>query len=164
MNTQNTLTQPETSDVLAIKEKLQQGTLGANFYVGLLGLKTFDTLKLFKLIEKGLTFAAFARLQRNIGLTQDQLGEIVQIRPRTLDRRKKAGRLDPTESDRLLRTSRVFGNALQLFEGDARAARVWMLTPVRALGNVSPLVACRSELGASEVDRVIGRLEHGVFT
>lgn len=164
MNTQVVFDQRETQDVLAIQRELEEGTLETNFYVRLLGLKTFDTLKLFKKIEAGLTFASFARLQRNIGLTQDQLGEIVQIRRRTLVRRKQAGKLEPTESDRLLRTSRIFGHALQLFEGDGVAARAWMRSPLRALGNISPLEACRSELGASEIDKVIGRLEHGVFS
>ena len=164
MSLQADFSQHETKDVLAIRKELEEGALETNFYVRLLGLKTFDTLKLFKKIEAGLTFASFTRLQRNIGLTQDQLGEIVQIRRRTLVRRKQAGKLEPTESDRLLRTSRVFGHALQLFEGDGVAARTWMRSPLRALGNISPLEACRSELGAAEVDKVIGRLEHGVFS
>lgn len=164
MSAQVAFDQRETQDVLAIQRDLEEGPLETNFYVRLLGLKTFDTLKLFKKVEAGLTFAAFTRLQRNIGLTQDQLGEVVQIKRRTLVRRKQAGKLEPTESDRLLRTSRIFGHALRLFEGDGSAARTWMWSPLRALGNISPLDACRSELGASEVDKIIGRLEHGVFS
>ena len=154
----------ETSDIQALRQELKDGRLGSYSYVRLLGLKTFDTVKLQKMIEKGLAFTTFSRLMINIGLTQEELADVVSITTRTLNRRKKEGRLEPVESDRLLRTSRIFGNALQLFEGDANAARAWMSAPVRALGGMSPLQVCRTELGANEVSNLIGRLEHGVFT
>ena len=154
---------PETSDILAFQSKLETGTLGSTFYVTLLGLKTFDVLKLLRSVEAGLAFSTFSRFRRNIDLSTEELAAIVQVTPRTLDRRKRAGRLKPIESDRLLRTSRIFGKTLQLFEGDAAAARAWMSSPVRALGNKSPFSFCRTEFGAHEVERLIGQLEHGVF-
>ena len=59
---------------------------------------------------------------------------------RTLHRRKEQGRLEPEESDRLLRLSRVFGRALELFEGDAPAAREWLARPHKtALGGERPM-------------------------
>ena len=163
MATQLVQAQSETPDILAIRKELEEGSLGSNFYVRLLGLKTFDTFRLLHLIDKGLSVAAFSRFQRNIGLSQEELAQIVGIADRTLSRRKSEGRLEPNESDRLLRTSRVFGDALRLFEGDASAARAWMIAPLRALGDINPLSACRSEFGAHEVEKLIGRLEHGVF-
>lgn len=164
MTTHALRTTSETSDIQALKQELKDGRLGSYSYVRLLGLRTFDTVKLLKMIEKGLAFTTFSRLMLNIGLTQEELADVVCIPTRTLNRRKKEGRLQPVESDRLLRTSRIFGDALQLFEGDAEAARAWMSAPVRALGEISPLQACRTELGAHEVVNLIGRLEHGVFT
>ena len=116
----------ETPDIVAFQDQLKTGTVGSNFYVTLLGLRTFDLLKLLQLVKAGLNFTAFSRFQKNIGLSKQELATIVQIPTRTLDRRKKAGRLGPTESDRLLRTSRIFGKVLQLFEGDAAAARAWI--------------------------------------
>src|SRR6267143_4328144 len=92
------------------------------------------------------------------------LAELAQIGNRTLHRRKEEGRLQPDESDRLLRVSRVFAKAIELFEGDNRAAMHWLSTPQRALSGVAPLTLTKSEFGALEVERLIGRLEHGVFT
>jgi putative toxin-antitoxin system antitoxin component (TIGR02293 family) len=93
-----------------------------------------------------------------------RLAEVVDIRPRTLSRRKEEGRLEPDESDRLLRASRVFGRALELFEADAAEARAWLARPQRALGGAVPLDLLRTELGAREVEDLIGRLEQGVFS
>jgi putative toxin-antitoxin system antitoxin component (TIGR02293 family) len=63
-----------------------------------------------------------------------------------------------------LRASRVFAHALRLFEGDRTAAKRWLSTPQKALGHQSPLTVARTEVGAIEVDRLMGRLEYGVFT
>ena len=51
-----------------------------------------------------------------------------------------------------------------LFEGDRDAAKSWLSAPQKALGGEVPLTIARTELGALEVERAIGRLEHGVFT
>ena len=68
------------------------------------------------------------------------------------------------ESDRLLRVSRVFAMALELFEGDAAAARRWFYTPAKALGGEKPITFARTELGTREVEALIDRLEQGVLT
>jgi putative toxin-antitoxin system antitoxin component (TIGR02293 family) len=99
-----------------------------------------------------------------MGLSMDEMAGLVQIRPRTLDRRKKEGWLRPEESDRLLRASRVFGRAIALFEGDGEGALGWLSTPQMALGGAVPLEMARTEIGAREVEGLIGRLEHGVFS
>ena len=73
-----------------------------------------------------------------------------------------AGRLQPEESDRLLRASRVFGRALELFEGDPEAARRWLDTPQAAIGGARPFDTIRTDIGAREVEFVIDRLEQGL--
>jgi putative toxin-antitoxin system antitoxin component (TIGR02293 family) len=51
-----------------------------------------------------------------------------------------------------------------LFDGDRDAAKSWLAEPQRALGGHVPLAMAGTEVGAREVERVMGRLEHGVFT
>ena len=137
---------------------------GKHSYVALLGLRTYDTARLVKRLGEGLPFTAFERLGRSLDLTAKELAWLIQISPRTLARRKEQGRLRPDESDRLVRVARVFGRAIDLFEGDAVAARRWLATDNTALGGVSPLQMARSEVGAREIDALTGRLEHGVFS
>ena len=86
------------------------------------------------------------------------------IPARTLARRKVEGRLHPEESDRVLRAARVLGRALELFEGDAAAAREWLRTPQVALGGERPLSIIGTDLGVREIENLIGRIEHGVPT
>src|SRR5713101_587357 len=143
---------------------LQTGSPGANSYVVLLGLETFDSRQLLRLVEHGLPYSAFERLVANTSLASDAALVLVSIPQRTLTRRKREGRFHPNESDRLVRASRIFARGLSLFEGDRDAAKQWLSAPQKALGGEVPLALARTEVGALEVERLIGRLEHGVFT
>jgi putative toxin-antitoxin system antitoxin component (TIGR02293 family) len=153
-----------TEDILAFRQFLSRGKPGPHAYAALVGLRTFDTTELLKEVERGLPFRAFDRFRRNIGLPTTVLADLVHIGSRTLTRRREQGRLQPDESDRLLRASRTFGKALELFEGDDEAARRWLSSPQLALGGAVPLDLAHTEMGAREVEDLIGRLEHGVFS
>lgn len=154
----------EPVDVERFVDFARSGKPGTHAYVILLGLqKNYDAGTLLDSVAKGLPFQAFARLQRNLELSAERLQEIVQIPERTLSRRRKEGRLRPDESDRLLRAGRLFAQAIELFDGDAEAARRWLGKPQTVLGGVVPWDLARSELGAREIETAIGRIEHGVF-
>jgi putative toxin-antitoxin system antitoxin component (TIGR02293 family) len=133
-------------------------------YARNLGIKAGDTAALLEKIEAGLPFRTFVKLQKAMDLPQNELAAVVQIRPRTLARRKTEGRLRPDESDRLLRISRIFDIAVELFEGDLGSARKWLTTPQRALQDKMPLEFAKSEVGSREVENLMGRLEHGIYS
>jgi putative toxin-antitoxin system antitoxin component (TIGR02293 family) len=153
-----------TKDLDRFRQQLRAGQPGPHAYVVLLGLDTFDAPGLLKTIQRGIPFRAFERFQRNTSLSIDRLIDLINIPRRTLTRRKADGRFLSDESDRLLRAARLFGKALQLFEGDRDAAVEWLTTAQPALGGGVPLDLARTELGAQEVERLAGRLEHGVFS
>lgn len=134
----------------------------AHAYVALLGLRTYDTAQLHSRVREGLSYEAFERLRRVLNLPAAATARLVQIPPRTLARRKEAKRLEPVESDRLIRLSRLVGLALQLFEGDLEEMRSWLTTGHAALGDQTPLEFATTEVGAREVENLIGRLEHGI--
>ena len=162
MPTRRKTTSRRMSDLAEVRSRIRSGSRQGHFYVALLGLRTYEPLDLIEQVQKGLRFSAFVRFQRNTNLSVTTLSELTQIPSRTLTRRKKQGKLDPEESDRLLRASRVFTRALELFEGDDEAARTWLSSEIPALGGLAPLQMARSEVGAKEVESLIGRLEHGI--
>jgi putative toxin-antitoxin system antitoxin component (TIGR02293 family) len=129
-----------------------------------LGLRVSNTHDLIHQLEHGFSFTALQTFATNSGISVSVITAIVGIPDRTLARRKAATKLTPDESERLLRLSTVFEKAVKLFEGDAVAAVKWLTSPKKALNNLPPLTYCRTELGAREVENLIGRLEHGVFS
>ncbi len=153
----------EAPDVASYRDLLRERRGGTHAYATLLGLEAQGTLALLKRVEAGFAYRAVERFRRNAGLSLQELGALVQITPRTLARRREEGRLTPEESDRLLRAARVFGKALELFEGEAEAARAWLSAPAPALGGRTPREVAATEVGAREVEDLAGRLEHGVF-
>ena len=133
-------------------------------YTKMIGVKAKNPVDLVKHVEKGLAFSAVEALQEQMNLATKEIARLLDIKFRTFLRRKEAGRLQPAESDRVLRTSRLFARAQDLFDGDREAARGWLMTPQRALGGAIPLEIAKTEVGAREVEKIIGRLEQGVFT
>lgn len=146
------------------RQLLRSGTIGPTSYAELIGLETADARELVRVVEHGLPYSVFEQLVANTSMPTDVVLALAGIPLRTLTRRKRDGRFRQDESDRLVRAARVFGRALSLFEGDRDAARDWFSRPQKALGGASPVVLARTEVGAIEVERLIGRLEHGVFT
>lgn len=130
----------------------------------LLGLKPAGNLQLAKKVEAGFSFDALEKLGKQTGLPLDKLRVAIRITPRTLTRRRKENRLSPEESDRLVSVSRLLAKTFELFEGNKEAAHRWLTCSNRALGGLSPLEAAATETGSREVENLIGRLEHGVFT
>jgi putative toxin-antitoxin system antitoxin component (TIGR02293 family) len=129
-----------------------------------LGIAPGDAVAMVRLVRAGLPFRALARLQAATELPWAEIARLVAIPLRTLARRQKQGTLQPDESDRVLRTAMIFERAVELFAGDAVAARRWLRTGQPALGGETPLDFATTEIGAREVERLMGRLEHGVFT
>ncbi len=117
---------------------------------------------LAKAIREGLPVAAFFELQNRLGLTTTALGEVLAVPARTLQRRREEGRLSKEESDRLARLRRVFDEARRLLGSDTATAE-WFKEPLVALAGASPLALCDTEPGAREVERLIGRIEHGIY-
>lgn len=150
------------ANVRRTREELGSKHPKEHFYVALLGLSTFDAAGLHDRVEAGLSYSSLERLRRALDLPMSQLAELIRVPTRTLARRKETKRLEPDESDRLLRLSRIVGVALRLFEGDLSETRRWLLAPHSALGDETPLGMATTEIGAREVEHLIGRLEHGI--
>ncbi|MFN2400091.1 MAG: antitoxin Xre/MbcA/ParS toxin-binding domain-containing protein [Gemmatimonadaceae bacterium] len=144
--------------------KAVRGPHGPHVYASLLGIKTHDITSLHYKVEKGIEYRFFEKLLRIMELQGKTIADVLLIPTRTVHRRKAEGRLRPDESDRVLRLARLYGRAIELFEGDSIAALQWLRSPAKALGSRTPLSMSKTDPGAIEVERLIGRLEHGVFS
>jgi putative toxin-antitoxin system antitoxin component (TIGR02293 family) len=124
----------------------------------------FDDARMAKELRLGLPVAVFFRVREALGVSQELLARAISIPPRTVMRRQeKKQRFKADESERLLRLARIFVRARQVLESEERA-RAWMFAKNRALGGATPLDFARTEPGAREVENVLGRIEHGVFS
>ena len=114
-------------------------------------------------VREGLPYAALQAVAKHFDIPLRELTTVLDLPERTMARRKREGRLRAGESDRLLRVARVAALAEEILGDRAKAAR-WLRRPNRALGDKTPLQALDTDLGASQVETVLHRVEHGVFS
>lgn len=130
----------------------------------ILGLDYGSMLELIGQVEKGLSPQAFERFSETSGVPREELARTLNISTRTLQRRKEAGKpLDSSTSERLVRLARLYTRAAEVIEDDA-LARQWMRTPRPLFNGKTPLEMAATELGAREVEDLLLRTEHGVFS
>jgi putative toxin-antitoxin system antitoxin component (TIGR02293 family) len=111
----------------------------------------------------GLSFHELEKLQKALGLTLEKIGNALGMSRATLHRRKVQRRLDAAESEKLVRYQRLLTKAAEVF-GGADNARAWLTHPQRGLGDAVPLEFAKSEIGAREVENLLGRIEYGVYS
>jgi putative toxin-antitoxin system antitoxin component (TIGR02293 family) len=123
----------------------------------------FTTAKVIHLISQGLPVGELDDLQVFLDVPMEQLAPKVGLSRATLHRRKATGRLAADESDKVVRFARLLGHAVKVL-GDGDAAREWLTAPQVGLGGAVPLDYAGTEVGAREVEKLLGRIEYGVYS
>ncbi|MDB6015649.1 MAG: hypothetical protein JWR19_138 [Pedosphaera sp.] len=123
----------------------------------------FTQPKIIAALQAGLPVTELQDLQTSLALPMDKLGAKLGISKATLHRRKLGGRLEPAESDRVVRFARLMGKAVSVLESQDNARR-WLNSPQVGLGGAVPLDYAETEIGAREVEDLLGRIEYGVYS
>ncbi len=116
-------------------------------------------------IIAGLAFQNIMPVAASLGLGATDLAERIGISRSTFHRRRKAAktRLSLLESDALARYGLLVEKATETFDGDADAARQWLSTAQSGLGNAIPMEIARTTPGFREVEKLLTRIDHGVY-
>lgn len=114
-------------------------------------------------VRAGLPYATLEAVMTKFGFVWEEVASTLKLPRRTLARRKKDRRLQADESDRLFRLARIGAQAADILGDDVKAAR-WLHRRNRALGNRAPVSLLDTDLGTAQVEAVLGRIEHGVFS
>ena len=113
-------------------------------------------------VVEGVPAALVRELVRQGRLTEADVFAVVP--KRTFERRLGAGQpLKVAEADAIARLIRVRDHARAAF-GRSDLAETWLTEPNPELGERIPLEMARTDLGAREVETVLGRIEHGIFS
>ena len=126
----------------------------------ILGRPVHNAVELQAAIREGFPQGVVAEVMHAAGLSLKELAGSLDLSPRSLQRRRREGRLARHESDRLYRLARIIALA-KYYLGDDAAAMRWLKRPNRALGNSSPLDLVDTEPGARSVEDVLGRIAYG---
>ncbi len=114
-------------------------------------------------IRAGLPYASLESVMANFDLRREEVTSALHLPARTLARRKQDQRLSPDESDRLVRFVWLAAQAVQVL-GSKEKASLWLRRENRALGGHPPIELLDTDVGARQVEAVLGRIEHGVYS
>ena len=110
-------------------------------------------------IREGFPHAALQEVMRTSGLGLRDLAAVLDLSLRSLQRRR-SGRLARNESDRLYRLARILALAHE-FLGDRERSLQWLKRPNAALGGALPIEWLDTEVGARQIENVLGRVAYG---
>jgi putative toxin-antitoxin system antitoxin component (TIGR02293 family) len=111
-------------------------------------------------IREGFPQSVVEEVMHAAGLTLKELASTLDLSTRSLQRRRREGRLARYESDRLYRLARIIALAKHYLGVGPKANR-WLGRPNRALGGSTPLELIDTELGARTVENILGRIAYG---
>jgi putative toxin-antitoxin system antitoxin component (TIGR02293 family) len=122
---------------------------------------TFDQLHVQ--LRSGLPYSALEAVASGFEIAPADLVAVLRVPPRTLARRKREKRLHADESDRLFRLGRIAALAQEVLGSREKATR-WLHQPNAALGSAVPLRQLDTDPGARQVEDVLLRIAHGVYS
>jgi putative toxin-antitoxin system antitoxin component (TIGR02293 family) len=111
-------------------------------------------------IREGFPQPVVQEVMHGAGITLKELASSLDLSARSLQRRRREGRLAGYESDRLYRLARIVALAKH-YIGNEEAATRWLKRANRALGGATPMESLDTELGARAVEEILGRIAYG---
>lgn len=114
-------------------------------------------------IRRGLPYRSLESVRERLRLSVPEAADVLQMPTRTMARRRQTRKLGPDESDRLYRIARVAGQAVAVFGAEEKAT-TWLQRPNRALNGELPIRLLDTDVGARQVEDILGRIEHGIVS
>ncbi|MEY4760532.1 MAG: hypothetical protein RLZZ200_388 [Pseudomonadota bacterium] len=123
-------------------------------------------LQVHKVLERGLPAQSLGHLEQAVSvLGPADVHRAIGLSTRTIQRFRSAPfrALSPEQSGRAWKFAEVLARATDVL-GTQTAAETWLDTPALALDGKRPLDLLATPVGTELVERLLGRIEHGVYT
>jgi putative toxin-antitoxin system antitoxin component (TIGR02293 family) len=115
-------------------------------------------------IMAGFRTHSVAEVAQRFGISPAAMAERIGVSRSTFHRKQKDDAfLTGHESDALARHAGLLTQAIAVFDGDEEAARQWLNCPQIGLGSAIPLECAQTSFGFREVEKLLTRIDHGVY-
>lgn len=122
-----------------------------------------NPLQLHGLIGKGLPVTLLEYVARDLGLSAETFAGLCGLSRATFHRKKSLrAKLGHFESDMLARYATLLKHATEVFE-DTTAAAQWLRTAQIGLGGHEPIELAKTTQGYQEVEKLLTRIDYGVY-
>jgi putative toxin-antitoxin system antitoxin component (TIGR02293 family) len=131
-------------------------------FTALLGGEELPAEVVAAAVRSGLPASALGQLKAALDVSNERLAQLAGLSRATIGRRVGSQKLSPMEGDRVVRYALLYARACSTLES-AAAAVPWLKSPQVGLNGATPLDFSLTEVGAREVEDLLGRIEHGVY-
>lgn len=125
--------------------------------------RSFTEQEIIARSRQGVLRAEADRVAALIGLTDKEMAAALGLSASYLHRLKTDQRISREASERLSLLENLVEHALDTFDGRVATGLNWLRTPLRELDHQTPLQSLDTVTGYTLVDRVLGRIDHGIF-
>lgn len=125
--------------------------------------KPVSVIDLIALSRKGISKSALMDLAEVLGVPMKGMAGLLNISDKTLSRKKPADRLDTLSSSMTIEIASTVARGLSVFENREMLNR-WLQNENRALKGEKPFNLLNTPTGIRMVNRLLGRIEEGIYT
>lgn len=122
-----------------------------------------DKLKISLLINSGLSYTLFEKLQNNTEFTKNEWADFLDLSIRTLDRYKNENKIfKAPQSEKIIALLEILNRGKNVF-GDLDNFKLWLLIPNQALGRERPIDLLENSYGRELLNAELTHIEYGIF-
>lgn len=113
--------------------------------------------------RQGINMKYLLKLTEKLSLNLQEMGNILHVSLRTLQRYAPTKVLDTDASAKVLNLAALQSHGIEVFGTEEDFAQ-WLKMKVPALGNKTPLSYLDTPFGFQLINQTLGRIEHGLFS
>ncbi|MES2797764.1 MAG: antitoxin Xre/MbcA/ParS toxin-binding domain-containing protein [Bacteroidota bacterium] len=121
-----------------------------------------NTSQMINYARQGINMKYLSNLSEKLSLNLQEIGNILHVSLRTLQRYAPTKVLDSDASSKVLNLASLQNHGIEVF-GSEEAFANWLKTEIPSLDNKTPLSYLDTPFGFQLIDQTLGRIEHGLF-
>lgn len=122
-----------------------------------------DDTAFMKVTRQGVEKSSIKVLSEYLGLTQEKISECLHSSLRNLQRKDDDELLDISKSERVMELTAFAKQGTRVLGGQ-EALAIWLQSPLMALQFKTPMDFLDTTFGLNILYKILGRIEHGVYS
>jgi putative toxin-antitoxin system antitoxin component (TIGR02293 family) len=144
----------------AVQYETLRAILGGNKSIG----KPIEgEIDLIGLSRSGIRKSSLKSLSGYLGITMDEMSSLLHTSHRTIQRKEDDELLDVFKSEQAIELAQIVGKGIEVF-GSKDNFQQWLHSGLIALSGKKPIDFLDTSFGIRMLYRLLGRIEHGVYS